>query len=31
MVTWKPMFEEDEETADIRARVYAFFLMPKWE
>lgn len=31
MVTWKPMFEEDEETADIRARVYAFFLIPEWE
>ncbi|KAH3678981.1 hypothetical protein WICMUC_001295 [Wickerhamomyces mucosus] len=27
LVTWKPMFpEEDEETADIRARVYSFFL-----
>jgi len=26
LVQWKPMFEEDEETAEIRARVYSFFL-----
>lgn len=27
LVTWKPMFpEEDESTADIRSRVYSFFL-----
>lgn len=30
LVNWKPMFEEDEETADIRARVYSFFLNPKF-
>ncbi|CCH41769.1 putative nicotinamide N-methyltransferase [Wickerhamomyces ciferrii] len=26
LVQWKPMFEEDQETAEIRARVYSFFL-----
>lgn len=26
MVNWKPMFEEDEETAEIRSRVYAYYL-----
>lgn len=26
MVKWKPMFEEDEETIDIRSRVYAYYL-----
>ncbi len=26
LVKWKPMFEEDEETVDIRSRVYSFFL-----
>lgn len=30
LVTWKPMFEEDDETIDIRARVYSFFLVPQW-
>jgi nicotinamide N-methyltransferase len=30
LVTWKPMFEEDEETVEIRARVYSFFLLPQW-
>lgn len=30
MVTWKPMFEEDEETVDIRSRVYAYFIHPQW-
>ena len=30
MVKWKPMFEEDEETVDIRARVYAYYLVPQW-
>lgn len=29
LVTWRPMFEEEEETADIRARVYSFFLIPQ--
>lgn len=26
MVNWKPMFEEDEETSEIRSRVYAYYL-----
>lgn len=26
MVYWKPMFEEDEETSEIRSRVYAYYL-----
>lgn len=26
LVQWKPMFEEDAETAEIRSRVYSFFL-----
>lgn len=30
LVTWKPMFEEDDETAPIRARVYLYFLYPEW-
>ncbi|EMG48690.1 EFM7 Protein N-terminal and lysine N-methyltransferase EFM7 [Candida maltosa Xu316] len=30
LVTWTPMFEEDEETVEIRARVYSFFLIPEW-
>ncbi|ODQ81837.1 hypothetical protein BABINDRAFT_160068 [Babjeviella inositovora NRRL Y-12698] len=30
LVVWKPMFEEDDETAEIRARVYSFFLYPEW-
>ncbi|KAK6458954.1 putative methyltransferase-domain-containing protein [Scheffersomyces xylosifermentans] len=30
MVQWTPMFEEDQETAEIRARVYAYFLVPEW-
>lgn len=25
---WKPMFEEDAETAEIRSRVYSYFLYP---
>lgn len=29
MVKWKPMFEEDEETVDIRSRVYAYYLTHK--
>ncbi|CAH2352281.1 protein N-terminal and lysine N-methyltransferase Efm7p [[Candida] railenensis] len=32
LVTWKPMFpEEDESTADVRSRVYSFWLNPVWE
>ncbi|KAI5961380.1 EFM7 [Candida pseudojiufengensis] len=30
MINMKPMFEEDEETAEIRSRVYAYFLIPEW-
>lgn len=30
LVTWTPMFEEDEETVEIRSRVYSFFLIPEW-
>lgn len=30
MVIWKPMFEEDDETAAIRSRVYSYFLIPQW-
>lgn len=26
MVNWKPMFEEDEETSEVRSRVYAHYL-----
>ncbi|QLL35026.1 hypothetical protein HG536_0H04020 [Torulaspora globosa] len=26
MVNWKPMFEEDEETSEIRSRVYSYYL-----
>lgn len=26
MVNWEPMFEEDEETSEIRSRVYAYYL-----
>ncbi|KAL6942303.1 Protein N-terminal and lysine N-methyltransferase efm7 [Hanseniaspora vineae] len=26
MVNWKPMFDEDEETVEIRSRVYAYYL-----
>ncbi|KAH3903265.1 probable Putative nicotinamide N-methyltransferase [Saccharomycodes ludwigii] len=26
IVNWKPMFEEDEETVEIRSRVYAYYL-----
>lgn len=29
-VNWKPMFEEDEETAEIRSRVYCYELHPQW-
>ncbi|RCK59335.1 Protein N-methyltransferase NNT1 [Candida viswanathii] len=31
LVTWTPMFEEDEETVEIRSRVYSFFLIPQWD
>ncbi|KAG0659776.1 nicotinamide n-methyltransferase [Maudiozyma exigua] len=26
MVNWKPMFEEDDETIEIRSRIYAYYL-----
>lgn len=26
LVNWKPMFEEDEETVEIRSRIYSYFL-----
>lgn len=29
IVNWKPMFEEDEDTSEIRARVYAYYLTHK--
>ncbi|SCU85658.1 LANO_0C04918g1_1 [Lachancea nothofagi CBS 11611] len=29
MVHWKPMFEEDEETSEVRSRVYAYYLTHK--
>lgn len=29
-VNWKPMFEEDDETAEIRSRVYCYHLNPQW-
>ncbi|CEP64202.1 S-adenosylmethionine-dependent methyltransferase LALA0_S10e04808g [Lachancea lanzarotensis] len=29
MVNWKPMFEEDEETSEVRSRVYSFYLTHK--
>lgn len=31
LVNWKPMFEEDEETSEIRSRVYSFKLIPQWK
>lgn len=31
MVNWKPMFDEDEETVEIRSRVYAYYLVPQWK
>lgn len=31
LVNWKPMFEEDEETAEIRSRVYSYWLNPQWK
>ncbi|KAK6460119.1 hypothetical protein DFJ63DRAFT_291290 [Scheffersomyces coipomensis] len=30
LVNWNPMFEEDEETVEIRSRVYSFYLYPDW-
>lgn len=30
LVNWKPMFEEDDETIEIRSRVYSFYLLPQW-
>ncbi|SCU90537.1 LADA_0F04808g1_1 [Lachancea dasiensis] len=29
MVNWKPMFVEDEETSEVRSRVYAYYLTHK--
>ena len=29
MINWKPMFEEDDETIEIRSRVYAYYLTHK--
>ncbi|CUM65277.1 uncharacterized protein PRCAT00002911001 [Priceomyces carsonii] len=31
LVVWNPMFEEDDETIEIRSRVYSFFLIPQWK
>lgn len=31
LVTWKPMFDEDLETSEIRARVYSYFLIPNFK
>lgn len=28
LVTWNPMFEEDDETVEVRSRVYSYFLFP---
>lgn len=30
LVNWKPMFEEDDETVEIRSRVYCYKLIPQW-
>lgn len=29
-VTWSPMFDEDEETKEVRSRVYCYKLHPRW-
>lgn len=29
-INWKPMFEEDAETAEIRSRIYCHTLLPQW-
>lgn len=29
-VNWKPMFDEDEETVEVRSRVYCYKLVPQW-
>ncbi|RKP31997.1 putative nicotinamide N-methyltransferase [Metschnikowia bicuspidata] len=29
-VNWKPMFNEDDETIEIRSRVYCYHLVPQW-
>lgn len=31
MINMTPMFVEDEDTAEVRSRVYSFFLIPKWK
>lgn len=30
-VNWQPMFDEDEETVEIRSRVYCYKLIPQWK
>ncbi|KAG7191704.1 nicotinamide n-methyltransferase [Scheffersomyces spartinae] len=30
LVQWKPMFENDKGSAEIRSRVYSYFLKPQW-
>lgn len=30
LLNWKPMFEEDDETVEIRSRIYSYYLIPKW-
>lgn len=30
MISMTPMFVEDEETAEVRSRVYSYFLIPRW-
>ncbi|KAI5954624.1 EFM7 [Candida jiufengensis] len=30
LINMKPMFVEDEETAEVRSRVYSYFLIPEW-
>lgn len=28
---WSPMFQEEEETSEIRSRVYSYYLLPQWQ
>lgn len=30
LARWHPMFEEDEETTEIRSRIYCYHLVPTW-
>ncbi|ODV98281.1 hypothetical protein PACTADRAFT_36771 [Pachysolen tannophilus NRRL Y-2460] len=30
LVRWKPIFEEESETIEIRSRIYSYFLYPDW-